>query len=275
MMLPITLTIAGSDSGGGAGIQADLKTFQELQTFGTSVLTAVTAQNTYGVQAVQALPENFIVEQLQSILSDFPVNAIKTGMLFSASIIEVVAKQLTHFEAPIIVDPVMIAKGGATLLQQEAVDAMITYLLPLATILTPNIPEAETLTSMTIQSYEDLEQVAKKLLTMGPDVIVMKGGHFAPEQRAAVDHIFFKNGDKLTLSTPRVQTKDTHGTGCTYSAALTAFLAKGFPIKEALIESKRFIHAAISHGLGIGHGHGPTNHFAYRLESKVEVEIIG
>ena len=154
-MLPITLTIAGSDSGGGAGIQADLKTFQELKTFGTSVLTAVTAQNTYGVQAVYALPEDFIVEQLQSIQSDFNVNALKTGMLFSASIIEAVSKQLENVQAPIIVDPVMIAKGGATLLQQEAVDAMITHLFPLATVLTPNIPEAETLTGMKI--YVDLE----------------------------------------------------------------------------------------------------------------------
>lgn len=273
-MLPITLTIAGSDSGGGAGIQADLKTFQELKTFGTSVLTAVTAQNTYGVQAVHALPEDFIVEQLQSIQTDFNVNALKTGMLFSASIIEAVSKQLENVQAPIIVDPVMIAKGGATLLQQEAVDAMITHLFPLATVLTPNIPEAETLTGMKIQTYDDVEQVAKKLLAMGPEVIVMKGGHFAPEQQAAIDHIFFKNGDKLTISAPRVQTKDTHGTGCTYSAALTAFLAKGLPMKEALIEAKRFIHAAISHGLGIGHGHGPTNHFAYNTKAKVEVEII-
>lgn len=261
-MIPVTLTIAGSDCGGGAGIQADLKTFQELQTFGTSVITALTAQNTLGVHDVQAVPSDFVIAQLNAILDDFDVSAIKTGMLFSSDIIRAVSERLQQEKTPLIIDPVMIAKGGATLLKTEAMDAMITHLLPLATILTPNIPEAEQLTNTKITTIDDVHQAAALLLQMGPEMIIMKGGHIA-EDHAATDRLYFKDGRVLTYSSQRIATKDTHGTGCTFSAAITAGIAYGLNVDEAIKQAKDFIFHAISDGLGIGHGHGPTNHFAF------------
>lgn len=273
-MIPVTLTIAGSDSGGGAGIQADLKTFQELKTFGTSVITALTAQNTMGVHNIHSTPTSFVIDQLDALLDDFKIDAIKTGMLFSAEIIETIAKRLQHVSTPIIVDPVMIAKGGSKLLQDSAVNALIEYLLPISTVVTPNIPEAEILTKLKIQTIADVDQAAKLLLQMGPNVVIIKGGHLDDTQYA-VDRAYFSTGEIITISNKRIETINTHGTGCTFSAALTAFIARGMTIEASFKEAKHFIHLAIKHDLNLGNGHGPTNHFAYNEAGKNTVKSNG
>lgn len=259
----IVTTIAGSDCGGGAGIQADLKTFQELEVFGTSVITALTAQNTLGVSGVCPIDVSFIKKQFEALVEDFPIAAIKTGMLYSADIIKAIARMIGELNIPLIVDPVMIAKGGESLLQQEAINALCSTLLPLATVVTPNIPEAETLTGRTIQHFEDVKDVAQSLLQLGVQCVIIKGGHLA-NPLYAIDYVFIKNGPSFSMQSPRIQTKNTHGTGCTFSAALTAFLGRGFAMEEAIIEAKKFIQLAIMYDLSIGNGHGPTNHFAYQ-----------
>lgn len=268
------LTIAGSDSGGGAGIQADLKTFQELGVFGTSVLTAVTAQNTRGVHGVEAVSAELLAQQLDAIGSDFSIEACKTGMLFDASRIETVASGVKrHAFKQLVVDPVMIAKGGASLLQDTAVEALKTALLPLATVVTPNVPEAEVLTGLTIRSSRDRFEAATRILSLGAKAVVLKGGHLEGER---AEDLVMTTSEAFLVSAPRIQTQDTHGTGCTFSAALTAELAKGRPMIEATVTAKRFIQSAIAHGLKIGSGHGPTNHWAYRTygEEAVTLETI-
>ncbi|WP_342559461.1 bifunctional hydroxymethylpyrimidine kinase/phosphomethylpyrimidine kinase [Metasolibacillus sp. FSL K6-0083] len=268
----IVMTIAGSDSSGGAGIQADLKTFQELGVYGTSAITALTAQNTLGVSDILAASPEFIVAQMNAIFEDLQVTAVKTGMLFSAEIIEAVAVELRKQSVQLVVDPVMIAKGGASLLQQEAIYALKTKLLPIATVLTPNIPEAEEITGITITTVADIEIAAKKILELGVQCVVMKGGHLEGEE--AVDMVYFADGSFFAMSSERIDTPHTHGTGCTFSAALTAFLGKDYALRDAIIEAKHFIQAAISHPLNIGNGHGPTNHFAYRkAQMKGQVKL--
>lgn len=271
MMCPQVLTIAGSDSGGGAGIQADLKTFQELGVFGTSVVTAVTAQNTCGVHGVEAISPELVMQQLDAIGSDFSIAACKTGMLFDATRIEAVAAGLKHHAfGQLVVDPVMIAKGGASLLQDTAVDALKTSLFPLATVITPNIPEAEVLTGLTIRSFEDRLEAARRMLAYGVRAVVLKGGHLEGE---SADDLVMTGSETFVLSASRIQTSDTHGTGCTFSAALTAELAKGRPIVEATVTAKRFIQSAITYGLKIGAGHGPTNHWAYATHGEAGVTL--
>lgn len=270
----IVMTIAGSDSGGGAGIQADLKTFQELGVFGTSAITALTAQNTLGVEGIFPATCDFVAHQMEVVFKDMPIQAVKTGMLFSAGIIVAVANQLRDKDIQLVVDPVMIAKGGANLLQEQAVEALRIKLLPLATVLTPNIPEAEVLAGMDIQSELDLHKAAKKIIEMGVKCVVMKGGHLE-ELDTATDTVFMPDGTSFKMVTSRVETKHTHGTGCTFSAALTACLGQGMPLKESLIEAKKFVQLALKNPIGIGHGHGPTNHFAYKqLQATCEVTII-
>jgi len=271
MRRPQVLTIAGSDSGGGAGIQADLKTFQELGVFGTSVLTAVTAQNTCGVHGVEPVSSELVTQQLDAIGSDFSIAACKTGMLFDAARIEVVALGMRrHAFNQLVVDPVMIAKGGASLLQDSAVEALKTSLLPLATVVTPNVPEAEVLTGMTIRTFEDRIEAAERMLAYGVGAVILKGGHLDSE---FADDLVMTESETFILSAPRIQTSDTHGTGCTFSAALTAELAKGHSILEATVTAKRFIQSAITHGLEIGAGHGPTNHWAYAMHGEEGVTI--
>ena len=260
----VVMTVAGSDSGGGAGIQADLKTFQELGVFGTSAITALTAQNTLGVHDVLPVDAAFLAAQLDAVLSDFDVKAIKTGMLFCAPLIEALSECLQNFDGFLVVDPVMVAKGGASLLQQQAVEAMKTVLLPLASVITPNIPEAEVLSGMVIQTPEDMARAAQVLMGFGVKNVVMKGGH--SQEAQARDYVFLQDGRRFSMATERVNTQNTHGTGCTFSAALTAFLAQGFGLPEAMVEAKRFIHLGIVHDLHLGHGHGPTNHHAYRAQ---------
>ena len=259
------LTIAGSDSGGGAGIQADLKTFQMQGVFGTSVITAVTAQNTLGVFDIHPIPLNTIQAQLEAVKNDFQIVSAKIGMLGTADIIECVADFLSHRPfGTLVVDPVMIAKGGTPLLQQQAVSALSKYLLPLADVITPNIPEAEALTGIKISDTASIQQAALDLQKQGAKNVIIKGGHSLNSQSPQCqDWIFLQNGEYFVLESPRFDTPHTHGTGCTFSACLTAELAKGAPLKSAVKTAKDFITAAISHPLNIGHGHGPTNHWAY------------
>lgn len=264
----IACTIAGSDSGGGAGIQADVKTFQELGVFGTTAITALTAQNTLGVHGIHAVEPAFVVAQLDAILADFHVKAVKTGMLFSSDIIEAVANRLADEKLPLVIDPVMIAKGGQSLLQQQAIDALKTHLLPLATVCTPNIPEAEALTGVTICDEGTMQQAAEQLLACGVKYVVIKGGHAVGN--TARDAIFTQTDAPFYVETTRANTKHTHGTGCTFSAAVTACIAKGLSVRDAIIEAKRFVDAAIKHPLGIGQGFGPTNHFAYNQKLSAE-----
>ena len=259
------LTIAGSDSGGGAGIQADIKTFQELEVFGMSAITAITAQNTLGVQGVFPLSVEAVQQQIESIGEDIGTDALKTGMLFSSEIIQVVAEQIQHFQwRNVVVDPVMIAKGGAALLQREAVEALKKYLLPLATVITPNIPEAELLTGITIKKLADRKRAAQYLWDLGAAYVVIKGGHGEEE----LVYLLFDGKEFTEYQSKRIHTKNTHGTGCTFAAAVTAELAKGKSVKEAVQVAKSFIQVAIENQIKVGHGHGPTNHWAYRRENK-------
>lgn len=273
MAIKKALTIAGSDSGGGAGIQADLKTFQELNVFGMSAITAVTAQNTLGVHGVYPLSIEAVVNQIESIGTDLGTNAIKTGMLFSSDIIQAVSECINEFQwENVVVDPVMIAKGGASLLQNEAVTAMKEHLLPLAMVITPNIPEAEVLADMSICTLDDRLEAAKRLYQLGAKHVVIKGGH--DEGNELVDVLY--NGEEFTYFTgKRIATKNTHGTGCTFAAAVTAELAKGNSVKRAVATAKDFIQAAIEDDLEIGNGHGPTNHWAYQKRQHSNIASKG
>lgn len=262
------LTIAGSDSGGGAGIQADLKTFQELGVYGMSVITAVTAQNTLGVQGVYPMSAEAIEQQLASIGEDLTPNALKTGMLFSGEIIRIVASAIQTYKwERVVVDPVMIAKGGAPLLQQEAVEAMIHSLLPLADVVTPNIPEAEALSGLQITDSESRQQAAKRIHLYGCKHVMIKGGHEVNTERAT--DLLYDGKTFTEFSSRRLVTKHTHGTGCTFAAAVTSGLAQGLTTKEAIQQAKIFIQAAIAEPLHIGSGHGPTNHWAYQRRVRV------
>lgn len=262
-----TLTIAGSDSGGGAGIQADLKTFQMRGVFGTSVLTAVTAQNTLGVSAVHPIPTDMIATQIAAIQEDFHIRAYKIGMLGTAEIIECVAEQTAECDfGKRVLDPVMIAKGGAPLLENSAVEAMKRLLLPHTDVLTPNLPEAQALTGINIENRQDAERAAKILQDWGVKNVVIKGGHLADSQSEYCTDWLFTPNETIELNSKRFPTPHTHGTGCTFSACIAAELAKGFGVPEAVQTAKNYIAAAISHPLGIGAGHGPVNHWAYRDE---------
>ena len=261
------LTIAGSDSGGGAGIQADLKTFQELGVFGMSALTAVTAQNTTGVQGVFPMDADAVVSQIRSIGEDLSPDAVKTGMLFNAEIIERVSREIERYQwKNIVIDPVMIAKGGASLLQEEAISAMKEYLIPLSMIITPNIPEAQVLTGLTINTVESKKEAAIKLYEMGAKHVIIKGGHDDTEDYAA--DLLFDGEDFYEFTSKRFDTHNTHGTGCTFSAAITAGLADGMTVPLAVERAKDFIKAAIEEDLQLGSGHGPTNHWAYNRREK-------
>lgn len=264
------LTIAGSDSGGGAGIQADLKTFQELEVYGMSALTAVTAQNTRGVQGVYPLSVEAVAQQIDSIGEDLGADAVKTGMLFSSTIIEIVAQKVRDYQwDKLIVDPVMVAKGGSPLLQEEAVAAVKKHLIPLACVLTPNVPEASVLTGMPIHTLADREKAARALIDMGAKHVVMKGGH--DESGEGIVDVLFDGHEFYYFESNRVATRHTHGTGCTFAAAVTAELAKGNHVVEAVKTAKEFIKAAIEDELGIGAGHGPTNHWAYQRRMQKEL----
>lgn len=269
-MIQKALTIAGSDCGGGAGIQADLKTFQELNVYGMSAITAVTAQNTRGVQGVYPLSADAVIDQLTSIADDLPPQAIKTGMLVNGDIISHVADFVRlHSWKKLVVDPVMIAKGGASLLERESVNALINELIPLAFVVTPNIPEAEALTGIDILNDVDRKKAAEVLFQMGAKHVVIKGGHQSHAQFVQATDILFDGKRFYDFSSPRVFTPHTHGTGCTFSAVITSQLAKGHTVYDSVHTAKQFITAAISDSLGIGSEHGPTNHWAYHAGMNV------
>lgn len=273
---PVVMTIAGSDSGGGAGIQADLKTFMSLETFGTSALTAVTVQNTLGVHGIQPMDLEIISGQINHVANDFQIQAVKTGMLHDSQVIQTVAEAIkqNNLQSRLVIDPVMIAKGGASLLLEEAQNTLRTQLLPLGKVITPNIPEAEVLSGIAITNDQERQQAAEKLLTFGVEAVVIKGGHRYSKVNLAEDYFLNQQGKTFTLASPRIETPHTHGTGCTFSAAITAFLAKGLSVEEAVYHAKAYIHAAISHTLGIGHGHGPTNHWAYAKDPQAALKEV-
>jgi hydroxymethylpyrimidine kinase/phosphomethylpyrimidine kinase len=253
------LTIAGSDSGGGAGIQADLKTITALGGFGMSVITALTAQNTLGVQGVFEIPVEFIEQQFDSVATDIGVDAAKTGMLCSSEIICCVAKRIRRYRIKkLVVDPVMVAKGGRSLLSDEARETLIRELIPLAMVFTPNIPEAEALTGMRITSIASMKKAAVTIHRLRAKNVVIKGGHLEGD---AMD-LLFDGKSFHEFATKRVDTKDTHGTGCTFASAVATGLARGAGVPEAVRRAKDYVTEAIRFGLAIGGGHGPTNHFA-------------
>ncbi|EIJ43236.1 phosphomethylpyrimidine kinase [Beggiatoa alba B18LD] len=257
------LTIAGSDSGGGAGIQADLKTFSALGCYGMSVITALTAQNTQVVSAVYPVPASFIRQQMLAVFSDIGVDSVKIGMLHSAEVIEIVANTLKEFAIKhVVLDPVMVAKSGDRLMQEEAIDALKTCLIPLATMITPNLPEAAVLLGEPINSIPQMLTSAKKLSQLGSQSVLLKGGHLQSQQ--SIDILYEHQYDTFTeLSHTRIQTHNSHGTGCTLSSAIAAYLAKGCSIKEAVSAAKTYLTFALQAGASytIGQGHGPVHHF--------------
>jgi len=253
------LTIAGSDSGGGAGIQADLKTFAACGVYGTSAITAVTAQNTLGVTAWEPVSTELVIAQIEAVAGDIPPAAVKTGMLPTAAIVEAVSAAIEGLDLPnLVVDPVMVAKGGDRLLRDDAVAAMKTHLFRLAEVLTPNIPEAEALTGMRITSVDDMLAAARRIREMGPRVVIVKGGHAASLE--SVDVVCLPHAE-FELRGPRIATVHTHGTGCTFASAIAAYLALGRPLEEAIREARSYLEGAIRHAPGLGAGQGPLNHF--------------
>jgi hydroxymethylpyrimidine/phosphomethylpyrimidine kinase len=259
MSMPVALTIAGSDSGGGAGIQADLKTYAALGVYGVTVITAVTAQNTVGVRAVQDIEPEIIQAQLDAVADDFEVRALKTGMLANARIIDVVALGIQrHRLAPLVIDPVMVAKSGDRLLREDAVDALRQRLMPLARVVTPNIPEAEVLSGITIRSMDDRERAARAILALGAHAVVVKGGHAFDDP---VVDLLVEDAGVTPFSAPRVTTDQTHGTGCTFSAAIAAGLARGMSVPAAVGSARAYVSHALREAPGLGHGHGPLQHF--------------
>jgi hydroxymethylpyrimidine/phosphomethylpyrimidine kinase len=259
---PIALTIAGSDSGGGAGIQADIKAMSANGVYAASVITAVTAQNTKGVTAIHEVPADVIIEQIDAVLSDLDVGAIKLGMLFSTRTIEAVAQVLRGFNGPIVVDPVMVAKSGDVLLQEEAIDALRDELLPLATLLTPNLPEAaKLLFDAKADSVDAMTSQGRSMLELGAEAVLVKGGHATGQ--LCIDVLVGHNAEEVTLTAPRVATQNTHGTGCTYSAAIAANLAKGAAVRGAVENAYQYLQVAVRQAeqLTVGQGHGPVHHF--------------
>ena len=257
--MPSVLTIAGSDSSAGAGIQADLKTFAALGVYGTCAITAITAQNTRGVTAVQETPPGIVAAQIDAVAADIRPDAVKTGMLASAPIIKVVAAKVREHGLPNLgVDPVMVAKSGDRLLRDDAVTVLRDLLLPLAAVVTPNLPEAEVLAGFAIESDDDVRRAAKEIVGLGAGAVVVKGGH--REAAEAVD-VLYDGANFREYSAPRIDTTSTHGTGCTFASAIAAYLARGEPLAEAVGQAKEYLTEALRRAYPIGGGHGPVHHF--------------
>lgn len=261
--IPCALTIAGTDPSGGAGIHADLKTFQELKSYGMSVITSVVAQNTTGIQDVHHIPLDMIEQQLDSITTDMPVHAFKTGMIANIEMMKIVVNKIGTLDAPYVMDPVMVATSGDSLIEENARNFLREQLLPLTTVVTPNIPEAEYLTGENIETFDDMKQAAVHIVdNFGAGAALVKGGHMKGE---AIDFLY--DGSNIsTYTAKRINTKNTHGTGCTYSAAITAYLSQDLPLDEAVKRAKYFVTQAIQHSFPLGSGSGPTNHWATREE---------
>jgi len=261
MSIVKALTIAGSDSGGGAGVQADLKTFSAFRVFGMSVITAVTAQNSLGVHGVFNLPPEFVARQIDAVLTDFGADAIKIGMLSTAPIIEAVAARLpAHRHGPVVLDPVMVAKSGDPLLEPAARSALMKAMLPLADVVTPNLPEAAALSGMTVDDERAMVEAARRILGLGARAVLVKGGHLAD---SATD-ILWDGRDVTRFPAPKLDSPNTHGTGCTYSSAIAAGLARGRPLRDAIAEGKAYVTAAIREGFSAGRGVGALRHFVER-----------
>ena len=263
-MTPIAVTIAGSDSSGGAGIQADLKTFAALRVYGASVITALTAQNTRGVQAIHDVPADFIAAQIDSVFSDLAVTAVKIGMLSSPATIRAVAEGLARHASglPIVLDPVMVATSGDRLISEEAVDALRETLLPLATVITPNLPEAATLLGEACAANESRAVAqARALIALGARAVLIKGGH--AEGTESVDHLLAADGRLRRFASARIPGRNTHGTGCTLSSAVAAGLARGLDLEQSVAKAKTYVTGAIAaaDAVPVGHGHGPVHHF--------------
>ncbi len=257
-MYPVALTIAGSDPSGGAGIQADLKTFHQFGVYGEAVITLLTVQNTVGVRRVECMAAALVIEQLQAVLDDIPPAAAKTGALGNAATVEALADAAAHFAFPLVVDPVMLSKHGAPLLPDSAVILLKTRLIPHARLITPNLAEAEALTGIAIGSIAEMREAARRICDLGAAATLVKGGHLTD---TATDVLY--DGSRFReFPAERIPTQHTHGTGCTYSAAITAGLAKGFGLDEAVATAKQFIAEAIRTNPGLGHGSGPVNHHA-------------
>ena len=253
------LTIAGSDSGGGAGIQADLKAITLLGGFGMSVLTALTAQNTVAVTSIHEVPLDFIAAQIDAVFSDIGVDSVKTGMLSNTEVVKLVASKMSEYKpAIVVVDPVMVAKSGDPLLAADARKTLAEFLLPEATVVTPNLPEASALVGWEVAKEKEMRIAAKEIHALGPKYVLVKGGHLKGE---AVD-VLFDGQEFHEFRSPRVETKNVHGTGCTYASAIATYLAQELDVVEAVDAAKRFITEAIRHGLSLGKGHGPTNPYA-------------
>jgi hydroxymethylpyrimidine/phosphomethylpyrimidine kinase len=253
------LTIAGSDSGAGAGIQADLKTFAAHGVYGTCAITAVTAQNTVGVTMWQAMPADLVTAQIEAIAEDIPPQAVKVGMLANAAVTEAVAAAIAELDLPhVVVDPVMIAKGGDRLLEEEAIEAIRTELLPRAHVVTPNISEAEVLSGLRITDIEGMRRAGRAILGLGPRLVIVKGGHLeGPESVDVVTGIH----EEFEVRGPRIPGRNTHGTGCTLSSAIAANLARGLTDRAAITRARQYLEGAIRHAPGLGRGHGPLQHF--------------
>ncbi len=260
--LPLALTIAGSDSGGGAGIQADLKTFSALKVFGMSVITALTAQNTLGVQGIYDISPEFVCQQIDSIFQDMGADAVKTGMLSNSSTILLVAQKMREYKVgKLVVDPVMVAKGGDRLLKEEAESTLKEVLLPLCLVVTPNIPEAEVISGISIRSLREMKEAARIIHQKGAKNVVLKGGHLEGNQST---DLLYDGQNFRELSAPRINTANTHGTGCTFASAITAYLARGSGVEEAVKKAKLYLTSILelSVNLQIGKGVGPLNHLA-------------
>ena len=255
----VALTIAGSDSGAGAGIQADLKTFAAHGVYGTSAITAVTAQNSVGVTMVEALPADLVTAQIEAVVSDFGVHAAKTGMLANAAIVEAVSAAVRDLEIPmLVVDPVMVAKSGDRLLDEEAVGAMKTELIGQAFLVTPNIPEAEALANIEIRTADDRKEAARRIVDMGATAVVIKGGHLPSDD---ITDLLLHEGEFVAFPHLRVPGRHTHGTGCTFAAAVTSHLARGHDLHTAIRGAQQYVAEAIRHAPNLGRGHGPLGHF--------------
>jgi hydroxymethylpyrimidine/phosphomethylpyrimidine kinase len=265
------LTIAGSDSGGGAGIQADLKAITLLGGYGMSALTALTAQNTVGVQAIHEVPSGFVEAQIDSVLSDIGADAIKTGMLANAQIIEAVARKIRQYGVKkVVVDPVMVAKSGDALLRKDAREVLIKKLIPLSLVVTPNLPEASVLAGFKVATIEEMKKAARRIFELGAKHVVVKGGHL---KGSAID-LLYDGKRYVEIEGKRVVTQNTHGTGCTFSSAIATLLARGESVQSAVRKAKTFITMAIQSGLSMGKGVGPTNPFAYLLREMERYRVI-
>ena len=258
---PVVLTIAGSDSSGGAGIQADLKTMSAIGVFGTSAITAITAQNTCEVRAIQGIDPSIVRQQIEAVLDDLPCRTVKLGMLYARPTIEAIADCLAHYPLDhIVLDPVMVSTSGCRLIEEEAIEAVKSLLLPRATLVTPNIPETEILSGLPVTNEREMEQAAQRLFRIGCRAVLIKGGHL--EGAESYDLLFTSHADPVRYTSPRVATRNTHGTGCTFSSAIASYLALGRTLPDAVAAAKHYLTQALQAGadVTIGHGHGAVNH---------------